>query len=88
MICSCSSKLLITAVESIAPFIFSGRGDSKDVVGRQDHRSLDQVFQLAYIAGPRPALKFLDHRFGNRVDVLIHATRVLPREVLDQQRNH
>src|SRR5688572_19787581 len=54
---------------------------------REDHRALDKIFQLAHVAGP-VVFRQSGHRFGrNRIDRLLHASRIFLREVAHQHRN-
>ena len=54
---------------------------------REDHRALDEVFQLADVSRPVIRRQRL-HRLGrDRVDALVHAPRKLLREVTHERRD-
>src|ERR1700737_4004022 len=54
---------------------------------RKDHRTLDEIFQLANISRPKPTREFPQGHRGNRFDLFLHAAAALLREVADQQGN-
>src|SRR5262249_23594123 len=52
----------------------------------QNHRALDEIFQLTNIARPVPTRKLLQGHSGNRFDALLHASAVFLGEVPHQKR--
>ncbi|MGA9509621.1 MAG: hypothetical protein WBV55_13480 [Candidatus Sulfotelmatobacter sp.] len=53
----------------------------------EDHRTLDEIFQLANISRPTPNGELLHGLGRNGFDLFLHTAAVLLREVSDQQRN-
>src|SRR5579862_3840146 len=70
---------------SVGPY-FAHRQLEGRAVG-QDHRTLDEVFQLADIAWPVPRRKPLHRCSWNGIDLFFHAAAVLLSEVSNQQWN-
>src|ERR1700722_3324552 len=54
---------------------------------REDHRTLDEIFQLTNISRPMPGRESVDGFGRNGFDLLLHAAAVLLSEVSDQQGN-
>src|SRR6266481_846190 len=65
---------------------FTDRSLERRTTGK-DHRTLDEVFQLANISRPMPTGELPQGRSRNGFDLLLHAAAILLREVADQERN-
>src|SRR6266850_2702943 len=65
---------------------FADRSLERRTAGK-DHRTLDEVFQLANISRPMPTGELPQGRSRNGFDLLLHAAAILLREVADQERN-
>jgi hypothetical protein len=63
---------------------FGGRSLQRCAMGK-DHRTLDEVFQLANVPRPMPSRELPQGGSGNRFDLLLHAAARLLCEVADQQ---
>ena len=82
--------------QSLGPFtVVPGRDASlqiaqryvQDRSGRENHRALDHVFQLADVPGPLILGQGV-HRFrGDRVNRLVHSSRRLSHKMMHEQRN-
>ncbi len=59
----------------------------KSCAPRENHCPFHEVFKLTDVARPVPFRQSRHGCYWNPVDLLLHPTRVLLREIVDEQRN-
>ena len=85
--CSFSTSISLALRLARRPSSTPATGIVKRVPGRHDHRALDDVAQLADVAGPGIRLQRGHVVPGDRLDALAERLRELLDEAPDQQRN-